>query len=297
MIKSQLHSNLLLLLAAMIWGFAFVAQRIGMNYIGPFTFNGLRFTLGAIVLLPFLAGKYGTRQDTGTSSKSTKQILFGSILTGLLLFGGATFQQIGLQTTTAGKAGFITGLYVVFVPVAGILLKQKTGIFVWAGVILSAWGLYLLSITSEFRMEYGDFMVLIASILFTGHVLIIGWLSPKMNSFRLAIIQFSICGGLSLLTAFIFEEPHLSQIIEAGLPVLYGGLFSVGIAFTLQVVAQKEAAPTAVAIILSLEAVFAAIGGWMILHEYLSFRSIIGCLMMLGGMIVVQARAQTNKPS
>jgi drug/metabolite transporter (DMT)-like permease len=288
--SAKLRSDLILLLAAIIWGFAFVAQRVGMEYVGPFTFNGVRFTLGTLVLIPFLLfGKKFTPKDASLAT-SRKKIFWGVIGTGILLFAGVSLQQVGLQTTTAGKAGFITGLYVVFVPVAGIFLGHRTHIYTWLGVLFSATGLYLLSITSDFRIGHGDMLVLACAVVFTFHVLLIGWLSPRMNSFHLAAGHFAICALLNLMVAFSIETFDTGKIMEAAVPILYGGIISVGVAYTLQVMAQKEAHPAYASIILSMEAVFAALGGWMILHESLSRRSLTGCLLMLAGMIIVQLK-------
>jgi len=287
--SAKLRSDLILLLAAVIWGFAFVAQRIGMEYVGPFTFNGVRFTLGALVLLPFLLYKQKSDQKK-FPPVSIRKIIFGVIGTGILLFLGVSFQQIGLKTTTAGKAGFITGLYVIFVPVVGIVLGHRTNLFTWLGVLFSATGLYLLSIKSGFSIEHGDLLVLACAGIFTFHVLLIGWLSPRMNSLHLAIGQFSICALLNLVLALLLEPFMMEKIIEAAGPILYGGILSVGVAYTLQVIAQKDAHPAYASIILSLEAVFAALGGWIILHETLSQRSLIGCFLMLTGMVIVQIK-------
>ncbi|MCX6244035.1 MAG: DMT family transporter [Bacteroidetes bacterium] len=286
----KLRSDLLLFLAAIIWGFAFVAQRMGMDFVGPFTYNGVRFTLGVLVLVPFLFfGKKFTPEDPAKTI-SKKQRFWGIIGVGLLLFAGVSLQQVGLQTTTAGKAGFITGLYVVLVPIVGYFLGHKSRPVIWIGVILSATGLYLLSIKSGFSIERGDLLVLGCAFVFTFHVLLIGWLSPRMNSFHLAAGHFAVCAVLCLTVAFLTELIEFSKIIEAAAPIIYGGVISVGIAYTLQVVAQKNAHPAYASIILSLEAVFAALGGWIILHETLSTRSFFGCFLMLAGMIVVQIR-------
>lgn len=286
----KLRSDLILLLAAIIWGFAFVAQRVGMEFVGPFTFNGVRFTLGTLALIPFLFfGKKFTLKDP-LLVISKRMIFLGVIGTGILLFIGVSLQQVGLKTTTAGKAGFITGLYVVFVPIVGIFLGHRTNLYTWLGVLLSATGLYLLSIQSGFRMEHGDLLVLGCAVVFTFHVLLIGWLSPRMNSFHLATGQFAICALLNLIVAFSIEPVDAGKIMDAAVPILYGGIISVGIAYTLQVIAQKEAHPAYASIILSMEAVFAALGGWMILHESLSQRSLAGCFLMLAGMVIVQVK-------
>jgi len=286
----KLRSDLILLLAAIIWGFAFVAQRVGMEFVGPFTFNGVRFTLGTLVLVPFLFSRKKFTPKNPSMTISRKKIFWGVIGTGILLFIGVSLQQVGLKTTTAGKAGFITGLYVVFVPIVGIFLGHRTNLYTWLGVLLSASGLYLLSIKSGFRIENGDLLVLACAVVFTFHVLVIGWLSPRMNSFQLATGQFAICAFLNLIVAFLIEPVNAGKIMEAAVPILYGGILSVGIAYTLQVIAQKEAHPAYASIILSMEAVFAALGGWMILHEFLSQRSLAGCLLMLAGMVIVQVK-------
>lgn len=211
-------------------------------------------------------------------------------MTGLFLFGGVALQQLGLQQTTAGKAGFITGLYVVLVPIVGLFFGQRSHLTMWIGAALSVCGLYLLSMTSTFSIDPGDKLVLYCAVIFTFHVLFIAWLSPMMDSFLLAIIQFTICALLNLIIAFAIEPVTITSIMQAWLPIAYGGILSVGVAYTLQVIAQKTAHPAYASIILSLEAVFAVIGGWLILHEQLNQRMIVGCLLMLTGMVVVQVK-------
>lgn len=290
MISPKLKSDLILLLAAIIWGFAFVAQRVGMDFVGPFTFTGVRFGIGTLVLLPFLIARRKRQLIYSDEKNSRKKLIIGTVITGFIISIGISFQQIGLQTTTAGKAGFITGLYVIFVPIAGIFFGHKTRVTVWIGVLLSALGLYFLSITDLFRMAHGDFLILLCAITFTSHVLMIAWLSPKMDSFYLAIVPFAICSLINLVLAFSLETIVWKKILEASVPLVYGGVFSVGIAYTLQVFAQKSAHPAYASIILSLESVFAAIGGWLLLNEHLSLRSLLGCSLMLGGMIFVQLK-------
>ena len=290
--RSNLRSDIILLLASIIWGFAFVAQRLGMQFVGPFTFNGVRFALGTIIILPFLFSDVVKNKSLVriTHPSDRRKILVGSLMTGLLLFGGVALQQLGLQHTTAGKAGFITGLYVVFVPVVGLLFGQRSHLSMWIGALLSLTGLYLLSMTGGFSFAPGDKLVLWCAIIFTFHVLFIAWLSPLMNSFLLAFIQFAICALLNLMVAFTEEQFTLSSVIQAWLPIAYGGIMSVGVAYTLQVVAQKTAHPAYASIILSLEAVFAIFGGWLILHEALTPRMLAGCALMLAGMVVVQGK-------
>jgi len=275
-----------------IWGFAFVAQRIGMDYVGPFTYNGVRFALGTLVLLPFLFNSASKKDPLITISHPAdkRKIVIGCLMTGLLLFGGVAFQQLGLQQTTAGKAGFITGLYVVFVPIVGMIFGQRSHFTMWIGALLSVAGLYFLSMTGSFTLDAGDRLVLYCAILFTFHVLFIAWLSPLMNSYLLAVIQFTICALLNLIVAFAIEPVTFGSIMQAWLPIAYGGILSVGVAYTLQVIAQKTAHPAHASIILSLEAVFAVLGGYLILHELLTTRMLIGGSLMLTGMIMMQVR-------
>jgi len=290
--KSTLRSDLILLIAAIIWGFAFVYQRLGMEYVGPFTYNGVRFALGTLILLPFLwfrARKSEPMVHTEHPADRRK-LLIGTLMTGLFLFGGVSLQQVGLQTTTAGKAGFLTGLYVVLVPFVGLLFGQRSTIFIWIGAVLSLAGLYLLSITRGFQIDPGDKLVLLCAVVFTFHVLFIAWLSPLMDSFLLAVIQFAICAILNLAVAFTIEIVAFNTIMQAWIPIAYGGILSVGIAYTLQVIAQKTAHPAYASIILSLEAVFAVFGGWAFLHENITLRMLLGCFLMLSGMIIVQIK-------
>lgn len=291
----KLKGDLLLLLAAAIWGFAFVAQRMGMDYVGPFTYNGVRFSLGILVLLPLLYYKLkkADKMIFVSDPVRRRKILAGSVVTGLLLFSGVAFQQLGLLKTTAGKAGFLTELYVVFVPLIGMFLGQKSNRYLWAGVVLSVTGLYLMSITSGFSMAPGDLLVLICSFIFAFHVLMVGWLSPQMDSILLAMIQFTITAVLNLVVALSIEVVEIAGILQAWAPICYGGILSVGVAYTLQIMAQKTAHPAYVSIILGLEAVFAVIGGMLLLGETMSMRMTAGCLLMLAGTAVVQVKGNT----
>lgn len=287
--KHVLRADWLLLLTAVIWGCAFVAQRSGMRYVGPFTFNGIRFMLGGCALIPLIM--YRNRRY---GMQSADPLLFSfeflkkGLLIGIVLFCGASLQQIGMVFTTAGKGGFITGLYVILVPVIGLFLGQRLGWSGWAAAFLATFGMYLLSVTDTLTIERGDLWVLASAFFWASHVLILGWLSPKMDTIKLACIQFLVCAILSLATAAVMEPISISGISDGILPILYGGLMSVGIAYTLQVVAQKDAPPAHASIILSLETVFAAISGWILLDEGLSLRAMIGCVLMLAGMLLVQ---------
>ena len=289
-------SDLILLLAAVIWGFAFVAQRVGMEHVGPFTYTGVRFALGTFALLPFLWVRLSKKKEIVQSENRAQRgkLMIGMIMTGLFLFGGVTFQQLGLQTTSAGKAGFITGLYVVFIPFAGLLFGQRSGLVIWIGAALSIIGLYFLSMSGEFRLSPGDQLVFWCAVMFTFHVLFIAWLSPLMDSFLLAVMQFAITAVLSLMIAFAIEPVEFSSIADAWIPIAYGGLLSVGVAYTLQVVAQQTAHPAYASIILSLEAVFAVLGGWLILDETFTPRMFLGCALMMAGMVLVQLKHRNS---
>ena len=261
-----------------------------MDYVGPFTFNGVRFALGSIVLVPLILRNRNHRNlnEKASTRDDRNVVIFGGALLGITLFAAASLQQVGLVYTTAGNGGFITGLYVVIVPILGLFWRQRPDGGTWIGAFLAAIGLYLLSITDKFTISFGDLLVLFGAFLWAGHVLIIGWLSPKIDSLKLACTQFTACSVLSLITALLVETIAIQSIFQAAIPILYGGVLSVGVAYTLQVVAQKQAHPAHAAILLSLEAVFAAFGGWLILDETMTFRGIIGCALMLAGMLFTQ---------
>jgi drug/metabolite transporter (DMT)-like permease len=284
-----MKSNLLLLLTAVIWGFAFVAQRAGMEFIGPFTFNTARFALGSLSLIPLLLinQKRKFEKEKFLPLKD-KKFLFGGLSAGTVLFLGATFQQGGLVYTDAGKAGFITGFYVILVPILGLFINQKTSLLTWLGALVAIAGLYFLSVNETFDINVGDVLVLIGAFFWAIQILVIGYYSTKVDPFQLAFSQFVVCAVLSFVAALITETIVLQNVLLAYLPILYAGLFSVGIAFTIQVVAQREAHPANAAIIMSLEAVFAVLGGWMILNESIPTRVLIGCILMLIGMILSQ---------
>jgi drug/metabolite transporter (DMT)-like permease len=296
--KGQLGSEGLLLLAAVIWGFAFVAQRVGMRHVGPFTFNAVRFALGSLALVPFAASA-ARRRRGGTQDRGgwKRMAIIGGAVAGSVIFLGASFQQIGIVYTTAGKAGFITGLYVVLVPLLGLAVGRKTSSGTWIGVVLAAAGLYLLSFSGTFSISRGDLIVLAGTLFWAIHVLLISYLTHRTEPVLIAMIQFAVCSILSFGAALISEEIVIAGILDATVPILYGGLLSVGVAYTLQVIAQRRTPPSHAAIILSLETVFAALGGWIVLGEVIPARGIAGCALMLLGIIVSQTgtvRARGN---
>lgn len=286
--KQQLQSNILLLITAAIWGFAFVAQRVGAQYIGPFTFNGIRFALGGISLLPVLLLNNRHSEEKNKVSGDFHKVLVCGIIAGTILFLAATLQQAGMKYTSAGKAAFITGLYIALVPILGLIIKQKVGISTWGGVILAVAGLYFLSINENFTIENGDLLEIIGSIFWALHILVIDHFLKKVDALKLSFVQILTCSILSLASAMFFEKITLSGISQAMIPILYGGICSVGIAYTLQVVGQKHAKPSHAAIILSMETVFASLGGLIILKENLGARGNLGCLLMFSGMLLSQ---------
>jgi drug/metabolite transporter (DMT)-like permease len=293
-----LANDALLLLAAAIWGFAFVAQRAGMEHIGPITYNAVRFALGALAVLPLVLARRraarraaaGAAAGTASAAGGPRRIhpLPAGLLAGAVLTGGAILQQAGLVSTTAGKAGFVTGLYVVLVPLAGLFWGQRAGWPRWAGVVLAACGLYLLSVTRQFTVERGDLLVLASALFWTGHVLLLAWLSPRTDAMALAFVQNAVCAVLSGAVMPFVEHPTLEAIRAAAVPILYGGLLSVGVAFTLQILGQRRAPPAHAALLLSTEAVFAALGGWWLLGERLGARGLAGCALMFVGMLCAQ---------
>ncbi|CDF82694.1 hypothetical protein PKB_1329 [Pseudomonas knackmussii B13] len=278
-----LRADILMLFTAMIWGVSFVAQRLGMDAIGPFLFTGLRFALGALVLVPLMVwtGKRGAQPFN-------RGLLLAGLAIGTALTIGINLQQVGLLFTSVTNSGFITGLYVIFVPLLGLLLGHRTGTGTWLGAALAVSGMAMLSIGPDFHVASGDWLQLTGAVVWGGHVLLVGLFASRYDPIRLAFLQFATCSVVSLVLAVIFEEIHWDAIVQAGPALLYGGLFGVGTGFTLQVIAQKHAIASHAAIILSLEAVFAAIAGALFLGESLHARGYLGCGLMLAGMLVAQ---------
>lgn len=284
--RSTWQANLLLLLTAAIWGCGFVAQRLGAQSTGPFLYNGLRFALGSLVLVVWMRFSKSTEPLPQSASPRT-DLLYGAGA-GLLLFIASSLQTAGMIFTSAGKAGFITGLYVVLVPILGLLWRQKIGWSGWAGALLAVAGLYLLSVNESFQISPGDLLVMLSAFFWAAHVQLIGYLSRRTHALRFSAWQFAVVSVLSLVTGLLVEHPTAAQLRDVTLPVLYGGIFSVGVAFTLQVIAQRDAHPAPAAIILSLETVFAGLAGWLLLGEVLPARGLLGCVFMLAGMLLSQ---------
>jgi drug/metabolite transporter (DMT)-like permease len=298
MMKSQaIRADLLMLLAAAIWGFAFVAQREGMETMGPFLFNTARFFIGTVFLLPIVWYLSKKKKISTGKETSTKKLWVAGTVAGLFLFTASSFQQVGIQYTTAGKAGFITGLYIFFVPLIGIFFGQRTGSGTWLGAFIAVIGLYLLSINEDFSIARGDLLQLICAVFFAAHVLVIGYVAKRMDPLKLSLIQYLVSGVLSFFIAIAIEVITWQMIVDTAIPLLYAGIMSIGVGYTLQVVAQQHAKSSHAAIILGLEGAFAVLGGWLILDENLSTRGLIGCGLMLSGMFLSQLlpRLRFNK--
>lgn len=287
-VKDMIKSDGLLLLVAIIWGFAFVAQRSGMEVIGPFAFSGVRFALGAVSLLPVLMIQRRREARDGFIRLSPLKRIMWAVTAGTVLFIAASLQQVGLVKTTAGNAGFITCLYVVLVPMVGVFLGRATGLRIWIGAVLALIGLYILSIGAGFKLAPGDLLELIGAFFWAAHILVIGQVGARVDAVELSLGQFATCSVLSLITAVIFEPNAFAGVRAALIPILYGGLMSTGVAYTLQVVAQRKAHPAHASIILSMEALFAAIGGVMFLHEPVTVRLLAGGVLMFAGMLCSQ---------
>ena len=287
---NRMKSNLMLLVCAMIWGSAFVAQSSGMEHIGPWTFNAMRSLSGGmtlVALMPFLDKvRHVTVQEKKAMDQKT--LLTGGIACGIVLCAASIFQQTGIQYTTVGKAGFLTALYTIAVPVLGMCIGRKTRPLVWICVGISVVGFYFLSMAESLSLSYGDGLVLVGSLLFAVHILIIDHFSPKTDGVRLSCIQFFTAGIISLVPMFLFETPSVTAIISAAVPILYAGVLSSGAGYTLQIVGQKGADPSVASLILSLESVFSAIFGFLLLHQVLSLKELAGCALIFGAIILSQ---------
>ena len=307
----KIRDTIFLFLTAMIWGAAFVAQSISMDYIGPFTFICLRSVIGGLFLIPVImvidnirkkrrSESVKTASDNGINSFQkmqaeeeklswkNKRLLESGIVCGIFLFLANCFQQTGIQYTTVGKAGFITTFYIIIVPVVGLFFKKYCGILTWIGVVIALAGLYFLCITEKMTIQRGDALILCCSFLYTGQILAIDHYNPFVDGVKMSCIQFLVCGILSGIPALIFESPDLAGIFAAKIPVLYAGVMSCGVAYTLQIVGQKNMNPTVASLILSLESCISVIAGWLILGQNLSSREIFGCVLMFGAIILAQ---------
>lgn len=302
-----MQSNILLLITAFIWGSAFVAQKSGMEFIDPFTYNGIRTFIGGLVLIPVIfimnMGKANpketeiTEEEQSAKAAQKKLLIIGGICCGAALFVASSLQQFGVSYTTAGKAGFITTLYVVIVPIISILIGKKVRPLMWLCVIMGAVGLYLLCMTdASFKLQFGDMLVLLCAFAFAVHIMVIDYFSPKVDGVKLSCIQFLFAGLLGIICMFIFENPDINAILACWLPILYAGVLSCGIGYTLQIIAQKHAEPTVASLLMSLESVFAVISGAVLLHETMSGRELLGCAVIFAAVIIAQLPEKNKLP-
>lgn len=290
---NELKGNLILLLTALIWGCAFVAQSVSMDHIGPFTFQCTRSLMGALVLVPVFLIIDSKKKKSGTyipPSKEDKQTQFiAGIICGVIMTVAGNLQQIGMQYTTAGKAGFITAMYILIVPILGLFLKKKVGLKLWGCVGIALCGLYLLSVTDGFSsINKGDIYVLLCAVAFAFHILAVDHFVERVDGVRLSSMQFLVCGILSGIMMLLTETPTLEGLTAAGVPIAYAGIMSCGIAYTLQIVGQKYTNPTMASMIMSLESVFAVLGGMVLLREIPTLREAIGCTLMFVAIIIPQ---------
>lgn len=285
--KAAVGSSLLLFLAACIWGVAFVAQSVGMEYMGPFTFNGARFLIGGTVLLPFVFVRL-RKEKRKKGRVPVKVTLVGGVCCGLAICFASLSQQVGIQYTTVGKAGFITTLYIILVPVFGLFLRKKVPGKVWAAAVIAAAGLYLLCISGGFRIGKGDLYVFLCAVLFSVHILVIDYFSPKADGVALSCLQFYTAGVICTVGAFVLEQPTWAQLAAGIVPLLYAGVMSCGIAYTLQIIGQKNLDPTVASLILCMESVVSVLAGWVILGQALSPRELSGCALVFAAVILVQ---------
>ncbi|MGN0703568.1 MAG: DMT family transporter [Lentihominibacter sp.] len=315
--SKKMRGNLMLMLTAFIWGSSFVAQKSGMDLIGPLAFNGIRTLIGGIVLIPAImflknwkakkslqAGETAAEVSDEDRKKENRLLIIGGICCGIALLVASNLQQIGIFYTTAGKAGFITALYVVLVPICGLFIGKKVRPVIWLCVLASAVGLYLLCMPAEGgfgHINKGDLLIMLCALCFTGHILVIDYFSPKVDGVKLSCIQFFVAGILSIILMFPldpalgFDLPSLGTLIDSWLPILYAGVLSCGVAYTLQIVAQADTDPTVASMILCLESVFAVIAGMIILGESMSLREIAGCLIMFAAIVVSQLPAKEER--
>ena len=283
-----MKSDILLVLTALIWGCAFVAQSVGMDYVGPFTFNMARFLIGAIVLLPVIWFMDRQRKTGAEKGAGQKTLIIGGICCGIALAVASTLQQWGILFTTVGKAGFITAMYIVIVPLLGIFIGKKVRPLIIGCVAIAVVGFYFLCMTESLRLGLGDFLVLLCAIAFSIHILVIDHFSPKVDGVKMSAIQFLTAAIISAVPTLLWEQPVFTEILQAWQPVLYAGVMSCGVAYTLQIIAQKNADPTVASLLLSLESVFSVLAGWVLLGQGLSLKELFGCVLIFCAIILAQ---------
>ena len=287
--SKRMMGSLMLLFGAMIWGAAFVAQSVGMDYVEPFTFQACRSLLGSLVLLPVIAvmDKRGNAKKP-TDTASRKFLLRSGLICGLFLFTATSLQQVGLLSTTAGKSGFITSLYIILVPIFGLFLKRRVGPWIWCSVLLALIGLYLLCGGGTFSIGIGELLTLGCAVAFSFHIMFIDHVSARVDGVRLSCIQFFVVAVISAIMMFLTETPDWNAIKQCWLPICYAGILSSGVAYTFQIIGQAHTEPTVASLLMSLESVFAMVFGWIILKEALSGLELLGCGLVFAGVILAQ---------
>ena len=292
--SKKMRGNLILLLTALIWGTAFVAQSAGMDHVQPFTYNGVRTLIGGLVLIPviFLFDRLkpaDQRPSPDEQKAILRNSLIGGVACGVVLCVASSFQQFGISMTTAGKAGFITALYIVIVPLLGVFIKKKIPKITWLCVGIAVVGFYLLCVKEGFSVSAGDLLVLCCAFFFSIHIMVIDYFNGKqVDGVRMSCIQFLVAGLISLVLMLVFEQPSLENLWAAKGSILYAGVLSCGVAYTLQILGQRDTEPTTATLILSLESVFAALSGWALHHETLSFKELAGCALVFAAVILAQ---------
>ena len=283
-----MKNNVLLVLTALIWGCAFVAQSVGMDYVGPFTFNMARFLIGAIVLLPVIWFMDRQRKTGAEKGAGQKILIIGGICCGTALAVASTLQQWGILFTTVGKAGFITAMYIVIVPLLGVFIGKKVRPLIIGCVAIAVVGFYFLCMTESLHLGLGDFLVLLCAIAFSIHILVIDHFSPKVDGVKMSAFHFLTAAIISSVPTLLWEQPVFMEIFQAWQPVLYAGVMSCGVAYTLQIIAQKNADPTVASLLLSLESVFSVLAGWVLLGQGLSLKELFGCVLIFCAIILAQ---------
>ncbi len=288
--QKQTKGSIFLLLCAMIWGSAFVAQSEGMQYVEPFTMGATRFFLAGLVLLPVIAvlDRKGWSQNRPVTKQERKKQFLAGAVCGVLLFAASSLQQFGLLSTTVGKSGFVTALYIVFVPILGVFMGKRAGLKVWLCAAIAVFGMYLLCVGSGFSISGGDLLTLGCAVLFTFHICYISAVSPYTDGVRLSCVQFFVCSALSAIGMLLFETPEWGSILQCWWPIVYAGVFSGGIAYTFQIIGERDVPPTLASLLMSLESVFAALFGWLLIGQSLSARELVGCAIMFAAILLSQ---------
>lgn len=284
----------MLFMTALIWGLAFVAQRVGMDYVEPYTFNFSRYVVGALVLVPFVV--WNQKKKKTTTKKNIKITIIGGVVCGVLLCIATTLQQFGIMLVeSSGKPGFLTALYIIIVPILGMFIGKKSKPLIWLCVAMAVAGLYLICVKEGFILEVGDILLIACAFVFSFHILFVDYVSPKVDGVLISCMQFIVAGIISFVCALLFENINAANILKAWIPILYAGAMSCGVAYTFQIIGQKYVEPTKASLIMCLESVFATLGGWLILKEVMTAKELIGCMIMFVAIVLAQFTTVNKK--